>query len=67
MRVVRGNGGQATVFTHSDVGKVELIVRDDEGESIVYLTPQRAKKLAEFLSAAADRADVPLQKDHLEQ
>lgn len=39
MRIIRGNGGQATVFTHSSLSKVELVVRDDEGESVVYLTP----------------------------
>lgn len=57
MRIIRGNGGQATVFTHSSLSKVELVVRDDEGESVVYLTPQRARRLAEFLQNASERAE----------
>lgn len=57
MRIVRGNGGKAAVFTHTDLAKVELIVKDEEGESVVYLTPHRARRLAEHLSNASDRAE----------
>ena len=58
MRIVRGNGGQAAVFTHTDVTKVELVIRDDDGESTVYLTPHRARRLAEHLLNASSRAET---------
>jgi hypothetical protein len=57
MRIVRGNGGKATVLTHTELEKVELVIRDDEGESTIFLTPHRARRLAEFLSSASDRAE----------
>jgi hypothetical protein len=57
MRIVRGSGGKAAVFTHTDLAKVELVIRDDDGESIVYLTPHRARRLAEHLCDASDRAE----------
>lgn len=57
MRIVRGNGGEASVFTHTELVRVELIVKDEEGESVVYLTPHRARRLAEHLSNASDRAE----------
>jgi hypothetical protein len=58
MRIIRGNGGQATVFTHTSLSKVELIVKDETGESVMFLTPHRARRLADFLYDAAERAEA---------